>query len=74
MRVGILGAGSIGCYLGGRLIAAGQEVVLVGRLAREVKEHGLTLTDYTGARVALPPHCGHAISMQFDAPHELPSR
>ena len=55
MRVGILGAGSIGCYLGGRLIAAGQEVVLVGRLTREVKEHGLTLTDYTGARVALPP-------------------
>lgn len=55
MRIGVFGAGSIGCYLGGRLIAAGEDVVLVGRLTSEVKAHGLTLTDYTGARVALTP-------------------
>ena len=51
MRVGVLGAGAIGCYLGGRLAAAGHDLVLVGRLGREISEHGLELTDYTGARV-----------------------
>lgn len=55
MKLGVFGAGSIGCYLGGRLIAAGQEVILVGRMASEVKAHGLTLTDYTGARTGLAP-------------------
>lgn len=47
MRIGIFGAGSIGCYLGGRLIAAGHDVVMVGRAA-EVATQGLTLTDYAG--------------------------
>lgn len=55
MKIGVLGAGSIGCYLGGRLIAAGQQVVLVGRLTAEVKAHGLTLTDYAGQRVVVGP-------------------
>ena len=55
MRLGVFGAGSIGCYLGGRLIAAGQDVTLVGRMGSEVKAHGLTLTDYAGARVQLAP-------------------
>ena len=56
--IGVVGAGSIGCYVGGRLAAAGAEVVLVGRqrLAEEVAEHGLRLTDYRGAdlRVEAP--------------------
>ncbi|MFC3495416.1 2-dehydropantoate 2-reductase [Glycomyces rhizosphaerae] len=54
----IYGAGSIGCYVGGRLAAAGAGVVFVGRerLARETAEHGLTLTDLYGAdlRVEAP--------------------
>ncbi|MCK0091590.1 2-dehydropantoate 2-reductase [Rhodococcus sp. F64268] len=47
----VYGAGSIGCYIGGRLAAAGAEVVFVGRkrLADEVREHGLRLTDLDGA-------------------------
>lgn len=43
-----MGAGSIGCFVGGRLLAAGgAEVVLVGRerLGREIAEHGLTVSD-----------------------------
>jgi 2-dehydropantoate 2-reductase len=42
-----MGAGSIGCFVGGRLMAAGEEVVLVGRerLGREIGEHGLTVSD-----------------------------
>ena len=54
LRVGVFGAGAIGCYLGGRLIDAGHDVVLVGR-ASEVARHGLTLTDYEGRRWRVPP-------------------
>ena len=57
MRVGVLGAGSIGTYLGGRLLAAGVPTTLVGRaaLADAVARHGLRLTDYRGFDVTLPP-------------------
>jgi len=47
----IVGAGSIGCYVGGRLAATGAEVTFVGRqrIVDELTEHGLRLTDYRGA-------------------------
>jgi 2-dehydropantoate 2-reductase len=56
MHVGVLGAGSIGAYLGGRLIAAGVATTLVGRaaLADAVARDGLRLTDYRGYDVTLP--------------------
>ncbi|MDA1358332.1 2-dehydropantoate 2-reductase [Glycomyces luteolus] len=46
----VFGAGSIGCYVGGRLAAAGAEVVFVGRqrIADEAATHGLALTDLHG--------------------------
>ena len=46
----IVGAGSIGCYVGGRLAATGADVTFVGRqrIADEVAAHGLRLTDYRG--------------------------
>ncbi|TDR48737.1 ketopantoate reductase [Tahibacter aquaticus] len=49
-RIAVMGAGSIGCYVGGRLAAAGADVVLIGRerLAREIARHGLHLSDYRG--------------------------
>ena len=48
----VMGAGAIGCYLGGCLQAAGVPVVFVGRsrVLRALREHGLTLTDLAGAR------------------------
>lgn len=48
MKIGVMGAGAIGCYVGGRLIASGADVVLIGRasLASEIAEHGLYLTDF----------------------------
>lgn len=52
----VLGAGAIGCYVGGRLAAQGQSVCLVGRphamepLARD----GLTVTDLDGYRAHVP--------------------
>ncbi|MGL6236549.1 MAG: 2-dehydropantoate 2-reductase [Segniliparus sp.] len=50
MRIAVVGAGSIGCYLGGRLQAAGHNVVLIGRerLVRDIAEHGLALSDHLG--------------------------
>ncbi|MBX7222222.1 MAG: 2-dehydropantoate 2-reductase [Blastocatellia bacterium] len=57
MRVGILGAGSIGCYLGAHLLQAGIDTILLGRerLAQEVRAHGLRVTDFTGKDFHLPP-------------------
>lgn len=51
----VMGAGAIGCYLGGALQGAGVEVHLVGRPAMldTLRRHGLTLTDLDGARRAL---------------------
>ncbi len=53
--VGVMGAGAIGCWLGGKLAAEGVRVVLVGRerLGREIAEHGLNVVDRGGARVTL---------------------
>lgn len=51
MTIAVYGAGSIGCYVGGRLAATGSDVVLIGRqrVAEEVARSGLRLTDYRGA-------------------------
>lgn len=51
----VYGAGSIGCYVGGRLAAAGATVEMVGRprLAAEVGAYGLRLTDFRGADIRL---------------------
>jgi 2-dehydropantoate 2-reductase len=56
-RIAVLGAGSIGCYVGGAWAAAGLDVTLVGRerFAREIAEHGLTISDYSGWRETLRP-------------------
>lgn len=57
MRIAILGAGSIGCFIGARLIHAGQDVVLIGRerLRAEVAAHGLTVSDADGEDFHLSP-------------------
>ena len=49
----VMGAGAIGCYLGGCLQSAGMPVAFVGRprVLAALREHGLTLTDLGGRRV-----------------------
>jgi 2-dehydropantoate 2-reductase len=49
----VFGAGSIGCYVGGRLAAGGANVTFVGRerIGRELRMHGLRLTDFRGAEL-----------------------
>lgn len=56
MRIAVFGAGAIGCYVGGRLAAAGGDVVLIGRarIGAEIGG-GLTLTDYRGGRGVTGP-------------------
>jgi 2-dehydropantoate 2-reductase len=53
----VFGAGLIGCYLGGRLAAAGADVTLIGRerTVAELSAQGLRLTDLTGADLVAPP-------------------
>ncbi|WID97869.1 2-dehydropantoate 2-reductase [Bosea vestrisii] len=57
-RICIYGAGSIGCYLGGRLAAGGAEVGLIGRsgVGEELRAHGLTLTHYDGGSWRVAPN------------------
>ena len=49
-RVAVLGAGSVGCFIGGAWQAAGLPVTFIGRpgFARDIHEHGLTVSDYSG--------------------------
>ncbi|MDQ8038066.1 MAG: 2-dehydropantoate 2-reductase [Pedobacter sp.] len=54
--IAVFGAGSIGCYVGGRLQAAGAAVTLIGRprLGEVLQSHGLTLSDYHGWEAHIP--------------------
>jgi 2-dehydropantoate 2-reductase len=56
-KVAILGAGSVGCFIGGSWQAAGVPITFIGRpkLSRDIDEHGLTLTDYSGWEARLAP-------------------
>jgi 2-dehydropantoate 2-reductase len=49
-RIAVLGAGSVGCFIGGCWQAAGLPVSFVGRprIAHDIKQHGLTLSDHSG--------------------------
>nr|WP_311527068.1 2-dehydropantoate 2-reductase [uncultured Ralstonia sp.] len=63
-KICIMGAGSIGCYLGGRLLAGGANVTLVGRarIGDELRAHGLTLTDYRNGRWQVPAASAHYVT------------
>ena len=53
LPIGVMGAGAIGCFVGGRLAARGADVVLVGRerTKAELVAHGLVLQDLEGPDV-----------------------
>jgi len=52
----VMGAGSVGCFIGGRLQAAGTAVDFVGRprVLADLAREGLTLTDHDGGHAVLP--------------------
>lgn len=53
--VAVMGAGSVGCYVGGCLQAAGAQVHFIGRprVMGALRTHGLTLTDLHGSQTRL---------------------
>jgi len=57
----VMGAGSVGCYLGGVLAAAGATVHFVGRprVLGLLREHGLTVSDLEGRSTHLAPASLH---------------
>jgi 2-dehydropantoate 2-reductase len=56
-RVAILGAGSVGCFIGGAWAAAGLPVSFIGRprFAKDIRDHGLTVSDYAGREYRASP-------------------
>ncbi|MBZ9656629.1 2-dehydropantoate 2-reductase [Phyllobacterium lublinensis] len=57
IRIVIAGAGSIGCYAGGCLAAAGKDVIFLVRPQVEAAlgEHGLKVVDLDGTEKLIPP-------------------
>jgi 2-dehydropantoate 2-reductase len=53
----VLGAGAIGCYVGGRLAAGGRQVTLVGRhrTIDDISRQGLQVSDLDGYQAHLVP-------------------
>ena len=60
----ILGAGAIGCYVGGRLAAGGRHVTLVGRpkTVAALGNTGLTVSDLDGFKAYVPARQLHLAS------------
>lgn len=55
-KIVIAGAGSIGCYVGGMLASGGADVHFLARprIADDLTQHGMHLSDWTGRTVNLP--------------------
>lgn len=56
-RIAILGAGSVGCFIGACWQAGGSDVTFIGRrkLGNDIDQHGITVSDYSGWQSHLPP-------------------
>lgn len=54
--IAIFGAGSVGAFIGGALIAGGADVVLIGRarVGERIARHGLSISDMDGRRSQVP--------------------
>ena len=56
-KIVIIGAGSIGCWVGGALLNAGRNVAFLGRekITSEIAQHGLRISDHEGRDFTLAP-------------------
>jgi 2-dehydropantoate 2-reductase len=68
----VMGAGAVGCFLGGLLQASGQSVVYVGRpkVLEPLASHGLTLTDLDSRQNTI---AGRDLRLFLDLPSALGS-
>ncbi|MCL6271062.1 2-dehydropantoate 2-reductase [Sansalvadorimonas sp. 2012CJ34-2] len=57
MKIAILGAGCIGCYVAGQLLKEKVSLVLIGRpyIGDSLKQHGLTVSDQDSQPLTFPP-------------------
>ncbi len=72
----VLGAGAIGCYVGGRLALSGQQVTFVGRprVLEALAQNGLTVTDLDGFKGHIAATQLHlAASLKHIVPDDKPS-
>ncbi len=65
VKIGVMGAGAIGCYVGGRLATIGHDVLFVGRprLKGELEETGITLEPVGGEA---PTTTIPAVDLQYE--------
>jgi 2-dehydropantoate 2-reductase len=56
--IGVAGAGSIGCFVGGMYAAAGRRVALLARprVIQEIESNGLRLTSFEGSKRHIAPN------------------
>lgn len=56
-QIVVLGAGSVGCFVGGAWHAAGLNISFIGRdaVASDVAQHGISLTDLEGWKARISP-------------------
>lgn len=56
--IGVAGAGSIGCFVGGMCAAAGRRVALLARprVIQEIESNGLRLTSFEGSKRHIAPN------------------
>ena len=75
MKFIVLGAGAIGCYVGGRLAAQGQAVWLVGRphALDALAQQGLRVTDLYGFNQQVAPSALRLVHSLADALHDVNS-
>ena len=54
--IGVAGAGSIGCFVGGMCVAGGRKVALLARprVVQEIEQNGLRLTSFEGFEQTIP--------------------
>lgn len=60
-KICVYGAGAVGCYIGGRLLASGSDVSFVGRgrVPGDVRKHGLMLSDHRNRWWHIPSFAAH---------------
>lgn len=70
MRILVIGAGAIGCLLGGKLAQASNTVTLVGRhaFAEAVRLHGLQLSDEQGEHLITNVRAVTSLADAYDGP------
>ena len=69
LRIGVMGAGTVGCYLGGRLASQGNKVVFLGRerLRQELQASCLHVAGLDGANPRVVPKASLILATDLSA-------